>query len=83
MSKLKLYEHHTILVMNINSAILMIATCMTIVACSNDRAAGSETEDKRLSQIFEKMKGASGGMAMNLDSTFGGGRCNCVCKDNT
>lgn len=47
-----------------------------------DADVGSANEDQRLSKIFNKMKDASAGLAINLDSTFGGGRCNCVCKDN-
>jgi hypothetical protein len=42
----------------------------------------SEAEDQRLSQVFDKMKKNSANLAINLDSSFGGGRCNCVCKDN-
>lgn len=45
-------------------------------------ADDSEAEDARLSQVFDKMKQNSANLAINLDSSFGGGRCNCVCKDN-
>lgn len=36
----------------------------------------------QLSDVYQKMAGATNGIAMNLDSSFGGGRCNCVCEDN-
>ena len=53
---------------------------MLVVAVS--KGDDSEAEDSRLSQVFDKMKENSGNLAINLDSSFGGGRCNCVCKDN-
>lgn len=55
---------------------------ITDASSDNDNTSnGSAQEDKQLAEIFKKMKTASGGMAMDLDSTFGGNRCNCVCKD--
>ena len=52
---------------------------MLVAAESVDDSADQE---RRLSEIYDKMKNNSGNVAINLDSTFGGGRCNCVCKDN-
>lgn len=41
-----------------------------------------DPEDHQLGEIYKEMKKASAGVSMNLDGTFGGGRCNCVCKNN-
>lgn len=64
--------------MNFYIKISSIALLMAFVTFAN----ASDIEDKQLGKMYEKMKGASGGVAMNLDSSFGGGRCNCVCKNN-
>lgn len=49
---------------------------------SRSSKSGAQGNDKLLAEMYTKMKGASAGVAINLDSTFGGGRCNCICKDN-
>jgi hypothetical protein len=49
---------------------------------SRSTKSGAQGNDKLLAEMYTKMKGASAGVAINLDSTFGGGRCNCICKDN-
>lgn len=41
-----------------------------------------DATEKQLSEVYNKMGGVTDGMLMNLDSSFGGGRCNCVCEDN-
>ena len=51
------------------------------VAAAISSAASGPTEGQ-LSEVYQKMAGATNGIAMNLDSSFGGGRCNCVCEDN-
>ena len=38
--------------------------------------------ENQLSEVYDKMSGVTNGLSMNLDSSFGGGRCNCVCEDN-
>ena len=71
----------------------LIAACVALVSArgksskkpnnsGNDDDSKLQGNDKILAEMYTKMKGASAGVAINLDSTFGGGRCNCICKDN-
>lgn len=55
---------------------------MILSSIAADANSDSDVEENRLAHVFKKMSSSSSGMAINLDSTFGGGRCNCVCKDN-
>lgn len=68
--------------MNFKYTFSVFVSFLMVVSASYSIADDSEDEDRRLAQVYEKMKQNSGNVAINLDSTFGGGRCNCVCKDN-
>ena len=43
--------------------------------------ATAKKHDIALSQIFDKMSNSKSDQVINLDSTFGGSKCNCVCKE--
>ena len=66
--------------MNFKYTITLLASYLMLVAAES--VDDSADQERRLSEIYDKMKNNSGNVAINLDSTFGGGRCNCVCKDN-
>ena len=68
--------------MNMKSGFVRFLLAAFVAYVSAKDGHDSDVEDKRLSQIYEKMKEASEGVAINLDNNFGGGRCNCVCKEN-
>ena len=69
--------------MNYNIGIISVLLAVLFVAhVAADDGNNSDADDKRLAQIYDKMKDASQGVAINLDNNFGGGRCNCVCKEN-
>lgn len=66
---------------NLFSIIAPLFMIISFISAGND-GSDSEVEEKRLENVFKKMSKSNNGMAINLDSTFGGGRCNCVCKEN-
>lgn len=38
-------------------------------------------QDAALAKVFQKMSNQKTGAVIDLDSSFGGSKCNCVCKD--
>ena len=44
--------------------------------------SGTGPTENQLGDVYKKMGGVTDGMSMNLDSSFGAGRCNCVCEDH-
>ena len=47
----------------------------------SDSKSKLSPKDAKLANIFKKMSDPSLGKVINLDSTFGGSKCNCVCKN--
>lgn len=67
---------------------ISLATATSISSSVDDSMTTStstsvpDPTDQQLGDVYQKMGGVTDGMMMNLDSSFGGGRCNCVCEDN-
>lgn len=64
---------------NIFSIFLIAIVALLSVQCSTTPSTG--IQDKNLEKIFDKLSSVNPGVAINLDSSFGGSKCNCVCKD--
>ena len=60
----------------------MLVLIASLLKSSVSACAAQNLNDEQLRSIYDQMKSASAGVAMDLDSTFGAGRCNCVCKNN-
>lgn len=68
--------------MNYKIQIFIVTIATLLSAVYSQSSSTLDADEQQLSYIYDKMKDATAGVAMNLDGAFGAGKCNCVCKNN-